>query len=479
MEVPEQPKAAPKKIAIGLVLMAALAVLIFTVPPALGKNIHPMILVSAFILASVYVVLSLEFLHRSSVALIGSVAIIAAALTFGTIEAEESFEFVVGAIDYNTIGLLLGMMIIVAILAESGVFQWVGIKATKASKGNLWKLMLILCTFTAVVSMFIDNVTTVLLMVPVTIAVFRVFKLSPVPFILAQALASNVGGAATLIGDPPNIIIGSAANIDFNAFIIHMGPTVAVSFAASLFLLKFLFRKDLKAHVQNLEQLMKEDENAYLKDKKVLKKSLGVLFGVIALFVVHGSLHIAPSMIAIGGAAVLLVITRASPEKVFHEIDWPTLIFFTGLFIIVGVAEHAGMIDVLSTAALAVTGGDPWLTFVVVVWLSAIASAFVDNIPFTATMVPIVQTLNANPNIAAMFGDFHISPLWWALALGADFGGNGMLIGSSAGIIAAGLSEKHGHRISFNRWFIVGFPFMIMTVAIGTVVLIIDIILRI
>jgi Na+/H+ antiporter NhaD/arsenite permease-like protein len=479
LEVPEQPKAAPKKIAIGLVLMAALAVLIFAVPPALGRDIHPMILVSAFILVSVYIVLSLEFLHRSSVALIGAVAVIAAALSFGTLQAEESFDFVIEAIDYNTIGLLLGMMIIVAILAESGVFQWVGIKASKASKGNLWKLMLILCTFTGVVSMFIDNVTTVLLMIPVTIAVFRVFKVSPVPFILAQALASNVGGAATLIGDPPNIIIGSAANIDFNAFIIHMGPTVAISFAASLFLLKFLFRKDLKAHAQNLEQLMKEDENAYLKDKSVLKKSLGVLLGVIALFVVHGSLHIAPSMIAIGGAAVLLVVTRASPEKVFHEIDWPTLIFFTGLFIIVGIAEHAGMIDMLSTAAIAVTGGDPWLTFIVVVWLSAIASAFVDNIPFTATMIPIIQTLNANPNIAAMFGDFHVSPLWWALALGANFGGNGTLIGSSAGIIAAGISEKYGHRISFNRWFIIGFPFMIMTVAIGTVILIIDIILRI
>lgn len=473
-----QPKAAPKKIAIGLVLMAALAVLIFAVPPALGLEISLIILISAFILVSVYIVLSLEFLHRSSVALIGAVAIIAAALALGTLQAEESFDFVVSAIDYNTIGLLLGMMIIVAILAESGVFQWVGIKASKASKGSLWKLMLILCTFTAVVSMFIDNVTTVLLMIPVTIAVFRVFKVSPVPFILAQALASNVGGAATLIGDPPNIIIGSAANIDFNAFIVHMGPTVAVSFVASLFLLKFLFRKDLKAQVQNIEQLMKEDENAYLKDKNVLKKSLAVLFGVIALFVVHGSLHIAPSMIAIGGAAVLLVITRASPEKVFHEIDWPTLIFFAGLFIVVGIAEHAGMIDLLSSVTISATGGDPWLTFISIVWLSAIASAFVDNIPFTATMIPIIHTLNANPNIAAMFGNFHVSPLWWALALGADFGGNGTLIGSSAGIIAAGISEKYGHKISFNRWFVIGFPFMIMTVAIGTVVLIIDTILR-
>jgi Na+/H+ antiporter NhaD/arsenite permease-like protein len=479
LEVAAQPKAAPKKIAIGLGLMAVFAALIFTVPPALGLDLHPMIQVSALILSSVYIVLSLEFYHRSTIALIGAVAIIAAAIAFGTLEAEESFEFVISTVDYNTIGLLLGMMIIVAILAESGVFQWVGIKATKVSKGNLWKLMLILCTFTAVVSMFIDNVTTVLLMVPVTIAVFRVFKVSPIPFILAQALASNIGGTATLIGDPPNIMIGSAANIDFSAFIVHMGPTVAVSFVASLFLLKFMFRKDLKAHAQNLEQLMKEDENAYLKDKSLLKKALAVLLGVIALFVVHGQLHIAPSVIALGGAAVLLVVTRANPERVFHEIDWPTLIFFTGLFIIVGVAEHAGMIDLLSSATISATGGDPWLTFISIVWLSAIASAFVDNIPFTATMIPLIQTLIANPNIAALFGGFQTSPLWWALALGADFGGNGTLIGSSAGIIAAGISEKHGHSISFNRWFRVGFPFMIITVAIGTVVLAIDILLRI
>ena len=479
MEVAAQPKTAPKKIAIGICLIAAFAVLIFTVPPALGKDIHPMILVSALILVSVYIVLSFEFLHRSTIALIGAIAIIIAALAFGILQAEKSFEFIVDAIDYNTIGLLLGMMIIVAILAESGIFQWVGIKASKASKGNLWKLMVILCTFTAVTSMFIDNVTTILLMIPVTVAVFRVFKLSPMPFILAQALASNVGGTATLIGDPPNIMIGSAANIDFNAFIIHMGPTIAISFAASLFLLKFMFRKDLAAQAQNLEQLMKEDERLYLKKKGILKKSLAVLFGVIALFVVHGSLNIEPSVIALGGAGILLAVTRASPEKVFREVDWPTLIFFAGLFIIVGTAEHAGMIDLLSSAALAATGGNPWLAFLMIIWLSAIASAFVDNIPFTATMIPLVHTLNASSELASTFGDFHISPLWWALSLGANLGGNGTLIGSSAGIVAAGMSEKQGHPISFNTWFKVGFPFMIITVAIGTVILALDIMFRI
>jgi Na+/H+ antiporter NhaD/arsenite permease-like protein len=478
LEVAAQPKADPKKNRIALGLIAALAVLLFAIPLAIGLEVAPMILISAFILVSVYIVLSFEFLHRSSVALVGAISIIVAALVFGSIHAEDSFEFIIGVIDYNTIGLLLGMMIIVAILAESGIFQWVGIKASKISTGNLWKLMLILCTFTAVASMFIDNVTTVLLMVPVTIAVFRIFKVSPMPFILAQALASNVGGAATLIGDPPNIMIGSAADIDFNTFIVHMGPTVAISFIASLFLLRLLFRKDLKAKVQNLEQLMRENETVYLKDKNLLKKSMIVLIGIIVLFVVHGELRLEPSVIAIGGAAVLLVITRASPERVLHEVDWPTLLFFTGLFIIVGTAEHAGMIQVLSKAAINITGGNPWLTFMIIAWLSSIASAFVDNIPFTATMIPLIQTLNLNPNIGASFGDFAVSPLWWALSLGANFGGNGTLIGSSAGVVAAGISEKNGHTISFNRWFKVGFPFMIMTTAIGTAVLVVDILLR-
>jgi Na+/H+ antiporter NhaD/arsenite permease-like protein len=331
-----------------------------------------------------------------------------------------SFEFIVDAIDFNTIGLLLGMMIIVAILAESGVFQWVGIKATKMSRGNLGKLMLILCTFTAVVSMFIDNVTTILLMIPVTVSVFRTFRISPIPFILAQALASNIGGTATLIGDPPNIMIGSAANIDFNSFIIHLGPTVAVTFCVSLVLFKVFFRKDLKAAVSNLEQIMAQDESKFLKDKKLLKKSAIVLLGVIFMFGFHGALHIEVSVIALGGAAVLLAITKVSPEKVLHEVDWTTLMFFTGLFIVVGAAEHAGLINLLSSAAIDATGGNPWLTFLMIIWMAAIASAFIDNIPFTATMILLVHALNSDPNIVAAFGDFGVSPLWWALALGAD-----------------------------------------------------------
>ena len=239
------------------------------------------------------------------------------------------------------------------------------------------------------------------------------------------------------------------------------------------------FRKDLKATATNLQQVLQQDENALLKDKSVLKKSLLVLFGIIGIFAIHGSLHLEVSVIALGGAAVLLVITRVHPEKVLHDVDWTTLIFFTGLFIIVGTAEHAGLIELLSSAAISITGANPWLTFIMIIWLAAIASAFVDNIPFTATMIPLVQMLNANMSIGSAFGDIHISPLWWSLALGADFGGNGTLIGSSAGVVAAGMGEKQGYPIGFNRWFKVGFPFTIITVSVGTIVLVIEIVFRI
>jgi Na+/H+ antiporter NhaD/arsenite permease-like protein len=481
-----------KKALIGLVLIVVFAVLIFSVPQLIGKaNVAPVLSISALVLVSIYIVLSLEIIHRGSLALLGATIIVAAAIGFGALQPEESLDFIIEeAIDFNTIGLLLGMMVIVAILGETGVFYWVGIKATNLSKGSLWKLMLLLSTFTAVASMFIDNVTTILLMVPVTLSIVRILKVPPIPFILSQALVSNIGGSATLIGDPPNILIGSAANIDFNSFLIYMGPTVAIVFVASLFLLKFFFRKDLQIKEEErhkpqrpLEndnnnkdsllsnELIQPKEGSIIKDKDLLKKCMIILVGVIALFSLQNLHHLEVSVIALGGAAILLVITRAHFEKILHEVDWSTLIFFTGLFIIVGIAQHVGLISILSSVAINLTGGNFWNTYIMIIWLSGIASAFVDNIPFTATMIPLVEALNADPNIALTIDEFEISPLWWALALGADFGGNGTLIGSSAGVVAAGLSERFGYRITFIRWLKIGFPFMLITLAIGTVIL--------
>jgi Na+/H+ antiporter NhaD/arsenite permease-like protein len=480
-----------QKVLIGLVLIAVFAVLIFSIPQLIGKkDIAPILSISALVLISIYIILSLEIIHRGSLALLGATIIVAAAIGFGALQAEESLDFIIEeAIDFNTIGLLLGMMVIVAILGETGVFYWVGIKATNLSKGNLWKLMLLLSTFTAIASMFIDNVTTILLMVPVTLSIVRILKVPPIPFILSQALVSNIGGSATLIGDPPNILIGSAANIDFNSFLIYMGPTVAIVFVVSLFLLKFFFRKELQIKekqdqgqaqiaIENNGKTILADEliqpaggSSSIKDKSLLKKCMIVLVGVIALFSLQNIHHLEVSVIALGGAAILLVITRAHFEKILHEVDWATLIFFTGLFIIVGVAQHVGLISILSSAAIDLTGGNFWNTYIMIIWLSGIASAFVDNIPFTATMIPLVETLNADPNIALTVEEFEISPLWWALAIGADFGGNGTLIGSSAGVVAAGLSERFGYRIGFVRWFKIGFPFMLITLAIATIIL--------
>ncbi len=467
-----------KKAIIGLAMIAALSIIVLTVPDAAGLSMSPALKLTSLVLLSVYIVLSFEIVHRTAIALAGATAVIIIGIAAGLFEASASFEFVIGAIDYNTIGLLLGMMIIVAIMAETGVFQYLAIRMSKASKGNMWKLLVMMSVFTAVTSMFIDNVTTVLLMVPITISVFKIFRLSPIPFILAQVLASNVGGTATLIGDPPNIMIGSAANIDFNSFIVYMGPTIGISLAASMFLLKFLFRKDLAQKPQNLKELMAQDEKLLITDRGVMKKSLIVLAGVIGLFVIHGSIHIEPSLIALGGAGVLLVATRAKPEKVFHDVDWATLIFFAGLFVIISGAERAGMIDLLAKTALGITGGNPMVTFFLIIWMSAIASAFVDNIPFAATMIPLIFVLNQNESISAAFGGFEISPLWWALALGVGLGGNGTMIGSSAGVVATGLSEKGGHQITFNHFIRVGFPFMLASVAIGSVVLMMDVLLR-
>lgn len=472
-----------KSILIGLILIIIFAILIFSVPQVFGKkSVTPILSISALVLVSIYIVLSLEIIHRGSLALLGATIIVAAAVAFGALQPEEILDFVVEeAIDFNTIGLLLGMMIIVAILGETGVFYWVGIKAGKLSKGSLWKLMLLLSTFTAIASMFIDNVTTILLMIPVTLSIVRILKVPPIPFVLAQVLASNIGGAATLIGDPPNIMIGSAANIDFNSFLVYMGPTVAIVFASSLLLLKFFFRNDIKevrkegssssGSSELTNEIVLTDKSNLIKDKDMLKKSMIVLVGVIILFSLQNVHHLEVSVIALGGAAVLLVITRSHFERVLQEVDWSTLIFFTGLFIIVGIAQHVGLINILSTAAINLTGGNFWATYIMIIWLSGIASAFVDNIPFTATMIPLIETLNAYPNIASTVNEFQFSPLWWALALGADFGGNGTLIGSSAGVVAAGLSERFGYRISFNRWFRIGFPFMLVTLTIGTVIL--------
>ena len=411
-----------KKYSIGILLIAIYIVILFTIPPLVfEKSITPIIAGITVIMVTIYVLLGLDVIHRTVIAIFGAILSIILAILVGSFQAEDSLDFVIESVDFNTIGLLLGMMILVAILGETGVFHQVGIKLGKISKGNVWILMLLLCTFTSVASMFVDNVTTIFLMVPVTLSITRTLGIHPIPFIMAQVMVSNIGGAATLIGDPPNILISSAADIDFNSFIIYMGPTIAIIFGFSLLLIKLFFRKELRGE-QKLEQkedvqeLMHRDENVIVVHHRgLLIKSLIVLVDVIILFSLQTITHLEVSIVAMGAAAVLLIISRVSLEKILHEVDWATLLFFIGLFVIVGIAEHAGLITILANLAIDITGGDPWITFVMVIWLSGIASAFVDNIPFTTTMIPLIHTLNADPTIAASFGTesgFQFSPLW-------------------------------------------------------------------
>jgi Na+/H+ antiporter NhaD/arsenite permease-like protein len=469
---------AKNKRIVGLAVLAIVVVLFLIIPDLIGLDISLSLKLTSLGLLAIYVLLSFEIIHRTTMAMVGAAFVIIVGILTGLFEASESFEFVTSSIDFNTIGLLLGMMIIVAVLGETGIFEYLGVRMSKASKGDMWKLMVMFCVFTATVSMFIDNVTTVLLIVPITISVFRTLKLSPVPFILAQVLASNVGGTATLIGDPPNILIGSAANIDFTPFIINMGPTIGISLIASLFILKFLFRKSLAQKPHDIEALLSQDEKILLKDRSVLRKSLAVLAGVIFLFVIHGSINIEPSIIALSGAGILMIMTKSRPELILKQVDWSTLIFFAGLFIIISGAEKAGAIDLLSNTLLQISGGNPWVLFFMIIWISALASAFIDNIPFAATMIPLIYAIYNTESIATVFGSLAINPLWWALSLGVGFGGNGTVIGSSAGIVATGLAEVNGHRITFNQYIRVGFPFMIASVAVGSIILLIDVLMR-
>jgi len=435
-----------------------------------GSNRNALFIATAIFLG-VYIILITEKLHRTTLAMIGAAVMVVTLLATGMVEGADTLHFVIEKVDWNTIGLLLGMMVIVGVLMETGVFQFVGLYAAQYAKGDYWKIMLLFCTFTGVASAFLDNVTTILLMVPVTISICKTLEFRPMPLIIAQVLASNVGGAATLIGDPPNIIIGSGAGITFNEFAIHMVGPVIVSFIVSIYLLKFLFRKDLDQQPKHLDRIMELDPWDEITDMKTLKQALFVLGATIFGFVIHGVFHLEPSVIALIGASALLVISRMEVDKAFHHVEWPTLMFFAGLFIIVGGVEEVGLIHMMAKAALDITGGNLWVAMVVIVLIAAIASAFVDNIPFTATMVPLIITMSADPAFAESTGEYSINPLWWALALGADFGGNGTLVGASANVVAAGVAERQGFPISFNEFMKKGFPFMLITVFVGMAVL--------
>lgn len=410
-----------------------------------------------------YAAIISERVNRAIIALLGACLM----LVCGVLNQEAA----IAGIDFNTLGLLAGMMIIVNVTKRSGLFQFVAVWAAKRVKAHPVGIMLMLSLVTALFSALLDNVTTVLLMVPVILLITEELKLSPYPYLLAAIFMSNIGGTATLIGDPPNIMIGSATGLGFNEFLLNLAPVILLIMAVILPLLAFLWRKEMVASAEDRARVMAFNEYEAITDVRLLRQSLFVLFLVMTAFMIHGILHLEPATVAMFGAALLLLLdnftldAEAQSHKVHHafsEIEWVTLFFFVGLFIAVKGLEVVGAIDHLAQWMLQITRGDMTVAAFTILWGSAIASAFVDNIPFVATMIPLVKSM-----APAMGGEQAILPLWWSLALGACLGGNGSLVGASANLVVAGFAERAGSPIRFLTFLKVGFPIMLLTLAIS------------
>ena len=409
--------------------------------------------ISVFLIA--YILIASEKFNRVAVALTGAAAMI----VIGATDADAIFYDHNTGIDWNVIFLLLGMMIIVGVIHKTGFFEYLAVKAIKRAKGEPKRALVSLIILTAVASAILDNVTTILLAIPMTLIVCKQLNVSPVPFILSQVFASNIGGAATLVGDPPNIIIASRANLSFNDFLINMAPWVIVVMLVITPMLVFMFRKQLVNTAADRAKIAKLDESSYIKDRVLLKKSLFVLSAVMVAFVLHTSLHLEPSIVALLGAGVLVGISRLKPKDYAMDVEWNTLIFFAGLFIMVGALVNTGALGKFAQFLKDQVGDQASLTAMVLLIVSALLSGIVDNIPFVASMSPVVTELSAG--ISDQYGDV----LWWALAFGADFGGNATIIGASANVVAVGLAHKAGIKISFWQFAKYGIPVTFVSVA--------------
>jgi len=404
-----------------------------------------------------YAIIISEKIHRTVVALLGGMLVIIG----GVINQEQAIE----AIDFNTIGLLVGMMVIVGIARNSGLFEYLAVSAAKQSKGEPIKIMISLTIITAILSALLDNVTTVLLIVPITFSIAKALEINPMPILFAEIMASNIGGTATLIGDPPNIMIGSATGLGFMDFVINVGPIIVVILPVTIFLLKIIYGKQLVTREELKGNIMSMDPSSEIKDSVLLKKSLTVIALVIFGFLIHQYVHLESATIALTGAALLLLITRDDPEHALTAVEWPVIFFFAGLFILVGGLEHVGVIEWIALEGLKLTGGAMLPTGMLILWLSAIASAFVDNIPFVATMIPLIE------DMGRLGGITDLNPLWWSLSLGACLGGNGTIIGASANVVVVGMAEKQGYKWTFVSFMKVAFPLMIVSILISTVYL--------
>ncbi|MBN1657046.1 MAG: ArsB/NhaD family transporter [Anaerolineae bacterium] len=411
---------------------------------------NPMWLAGGIFLIT-YALIVTERVHRTVSGLLGGVAMI----LLGVISQEEAFL----AIDWNVIFLLVGMMIIASVLAETGLFQWIAIQAVKLGRGSPFRVLIILSSVIAVTSALLDNVTIVVLAAPVTLFVAASLKVSPLPFLISSILASNIGGTATLVGDPPNILIGSAAGIDFLTFTAHLAPISLLILAAFLGLSWFLFKDDLHSPKKGALNIAALETDALITNRPLLLKALVVMAAVIVGFLTHGAFHLEPATIALAGATLLLLWARHDPHTAMQDIEWTTLFFFIGLFITVEAIVKVGIIQAVAEAALDLTGGSLPLTSMLLLWLSAAASGIVDNIPYTATLIPVVENLGRS---------MPIMPLWWSLALGTCLGGNLTLVGAAANVVVANLAAKSGYPISFKRFFGYGLIVTAMSLLLST-----------
>jgi Na+/H+ antiporter NhaD/arsenite permease-like protein len=416
-----------------------------------------------------YVLVIADRINRSIIAMLGAGAMIVS----GVLSQDEAIR----GIDFNTIALLTGMMVLVAIARRCGMFEYLAVWASKKGRAQPWAMLAILSLVTAVVSAFLDNVTTVLLIAPVTLSVTRLLETPPYPFLFAEVFASNIGGTATLIGDPPNIIIGSAANLSFNDFVVNLTPVIVVVMAVQLLATHLLWGREMWASPEARARVMALDERGMITDVPLVRASLIVIFGVIAAFVFARPLKLQPGTIALFGAAILMLFHNFEHHRekekqmlrvteTFAEVDWITIFFFLGLFVIVHGIDAAGLLSMAAQQLIAATGHDPTATALAILWGSAILSAIVDNIPFVAAMIPLIRELA--PHLG---GPEQLTPLWWALSLGACLGGNGTLIGASANLTVAGIAERNGVEFGFLTYTKHAFGLMLISVAISTLYL--------
>jgi Na+/H+ antiporter NhaD/arsenite permease-like protein len=417
-----------------------------------------MTVVAVVVFVGAYILIATERVHRTTASLGGAAIVMA----LGVMHPEDAFYSPETGIDWDVVFLLLGMMIIVGVLRRTGVFEYVAIWAAKRAKGSPRRVMLLLVVITAVASAFLDNVTTVLLIAPVTFLVCERLGVNPVPFLIAEVLSSNIGGAATLVGDPPNIIIGSRAGLSFNDFLIHMGPIIVVELVVFTLLLPWLFRGSFTVDPSRVSDVMSLNEREAIRDRRLLVKCGAVLLAVLVGFVGHFALHVEPSVVALLGAGLLVLISGLEPRDYMVSVEWETLLFFAGLFVMVGALVKTGVIGNVARFTAEATGGDALLAVMLILFVSALLSGIIDNIPYVATMSPLVLEL-----VNTMADPEHAGALWWSLALGADLGGNMTAVGASANVVMLGIAARAGTPISFWRFTRTGALVTAITIAVA------------